>query len=467
MSSLGVSYHTARAYALAPESRMNCFSPPRHRPHSILRLTARLATTLLLAAAAACNAPASADARSAEAADAADARRYGVDYEVRLEPASQSATVVLSLSQSGALVREMRFSAGALDAATIAGDGDVELHDGTLTWLPPEGGGELRWQLRVRNERNGGYDAWLDNNWGLFRAEDVIPRAYTRTLKGAHSVTRLRFTLPVGWSVVTEYAKEGDAFSVLREDRRFAQPAGWIVAGDLGVRRERIAGIRVAVAAPVDQDVRRMDMLALSNWILPELARLLPAPPPRITIVSAGEPMWRGGLSAPQSIFIHADRPMISENGTSTLVHELMHVGFGLTADDGYDWIVEGLAEFYTIELLRRSGTITADRYDRALDGLAEWARQADALCRDPSTGARTALAVGTFSELDRYIDRQTRGERGLDDVVRGLLARSKPVNLDALSRAVEAVVGEEPELIDSEALPGCRTLAEPGDERP
>ena len=40
--------------------------------------------------------------------------------------------------------------------------------------------------------------------------------------------------------------------------------------GKLGVRRETIAGTRIAVAAPEGQTVRRMDMLALLNWILPE-----------------------------------------------------------------------------------------------------------------------------------------------------------------------------------------------------
>jgi len=72
--------------------------------------------------------------------------------------------------------------------------------------------------------------------------------------------------------------------------------------GKLGVRRERVAGVRVAIAGPEDQQIRRLDMLALLNWTLPELARIVPELPPRLTVVSAGEPMWRGGLSGPQSI---------------------------------------------------------------------------------------------------------------------------------------------------------------------
>jgi hypothetical protein len=52
-----------------------------------------------------------------------------------------------------------------------------------------------------------------------------------------------------------------------------------MVMGRLGVRRDTIAGVRVAIAGPVDNAVRRLDMLALLNWTLPELASLLPAMP--------------------------------------------------------------------------------------------------------------------------------------------------------------------------------------------
>ena len=52
-------------------------------------------------------------------------------------------------------------------------------------------------------------------------------------------------------------------------------------------------------------------------------------------VVGAADPMWRGGLSASNSLFLHADRPLISENGTSTLVHELTHVITRVRGADG------------------------------------------------------------------------------------------------------------------------------------
>ena len=44
------------------------------------------------------------------------------------------------------------------------------------------------------------------------------------------------------------------------------------------------------------------------------LSRLLPDFPDRLTVVSATGPMWRGGLSAPASLYIHADLPLISDS---------------------------------------------------------------------------------------------------------------------------------------------------------
>ena len=367
----------------------------------------------------------------------------------------------LTVSQDDDLLREMRFDADPGRYGAFEGDGELSVTNGRVRWLPPNNGGSLRWQVAIPNRRHGdGYDAWLDESWGLFRAEDIIPRATTRTLIGVVSETSIEFILPGKWSAVTEYANRDGRFRVIKAGRRFAQPSGWIVLGDLGVRRERIAGTRVAVAAPDNQGVRRMDILALLNWTLPELRRIVPDMPPRLTVVSAGNPMWRGGLSAPQSIYIHADRPLISENGTSTLLHEVVHVALGASAEGNYDWIVEGLAEFYSLQLLRRSGSITPARYERALQRQLEWASSAQALCGQSSTGETTALAVTVFAALDREIRDGSDDDRSLDDVVSKLLETSAPLSLESL-RAISAdLLGEKSDALHIDNLPGCRTIA-------
>ncbi len=382
-------------------------------------------------------------------------------YRVAIAADAQTAKVRVDLTQSTALLREVRWRLDTRRMSGFEGDGDLRRGAGIITWQPPEHGGSLEWQVKVPNERvAGSFDAWLGPNWGLFRAEDIIPRAATRVRKGARSETRLRFSLPRGWSVVTQYAENGGHFHIANPERRFDLPTGWIVMGDLGVRRETIAGIRVVIAGPVGASVRRMDMLALLNWTLPELARVLPTLPNRLTVVSANDPMWRGGLSAPQSLYIHAGRPLLSENATSTLLHEVLHTTLGIRGRPGADWIDEGLAEFYALELLRRSGTITKQRYEAALEDLRDWADDGGTLCGGASTGATTAQAVGLFARLDKEIRSRSAGSASLDDVVRALASLDRAVDLADLGAAAAQAAGEKTDTLHGSPLPGCRSIS-------
>ena len=409
-----------------------------------------------------CGAPASESA-------AQTSSRYDLTYTLTPLPREQVVQVELDLVQGRHLMREMTFNPGR----TLDYDGDGELLtdevSGRITWIPPESGGTLRWRVDVPHARNGdGYDAWLDASFGLFRAEDVIPRARTRSLRSAESRTRLRFELPVGWSVATQYQRSsGGGFRARSDERRFVQPTGWILLGELGIRRDDIAGVRVAVAAPADHDARRIDMLALLNWTLPELVRLVPEPPPRLTILTAGEPMWRGGLSAPASIYVHSARPLISENGTSTLLHEVMHVLMGARAADGHDWILEGFAEYYSLEVLRRSGTLTAARHAEAIAGLEEWSESAETLCGGESSGAQTALAVMTLAALDAEIRERDAENRDLDDLFYDMLATGQRLSLYLLNATATDYIGEKPDALHIDRLPGCRNMSSAHDSFP
>ena len=437
---------------------MNCFSslsPHDSRDSPTSGGTkCRCVFLLCLICCTACGAPAS------ESRAPSDPLVYRIDYVVRPNRTDGTVEVTLNLLQSRNLLREVTMRPDNR-SSDFRADGDLDITDRVVRWRPPAAGGTISWHVDVEHRRDdSGYDAWLGMDWGLFRAEDIIPRAATRTLKGARSESWLVLSLPHGWSAVTQYFSKSGPIRIDNRQRRFDQPSGWIVLGNLGVRREKIAGMRVAVAGPVDHSVRRLDTLALLNWTLPELARLLPELPRRLTVVSAGEPMWRGGLSAPRSLYLHTDRPLISENATSTLLHEVMHLSLDLSADDGLDWIIEGLAEYYSLELLNRSGTISASRYALAQADLAHWAASATTLCRQSSTGATTALAVGVLSALDQEIRDRSDGNASLDDVVRELTALGKRIDLVELAEIAERFVGAKPDALHIDKLPGCRNIA-------
>jgi hypothetical protein len=394
---------------------------------------------------------------AADAATDEDERIYELDYRVTIDPGAGGARVELELDQPDDFLRELDMPRNDGSISDVQGDGEVSTSEDRVVWLPPEDGGTLRWFVRISHRRgDDSYDAYIDDDWALFRAEDIIPSANTRTLRGAESETRLTFELPKGWSSVTPYFGNNDSFAIEEPGRRFDTPQGWIVLGDLGIRNDEIGDIRTKVAAPVGQDVRRMDILALLRWNLPELLRLLPDFPERLTIVSAGAPMWRGALSAPQSIYIHADRPLISENGTSTLLHETVHVGAGISAERGADWIVEGLAEYYALEILRRSGTISNDRFRSARDELAEWGRDVKDLCRRSSTGKVTARAVTILTELNGEIMKASDRKASLDNVLRETVSLGEKITVERFRDIVTRIAGEPMDALDDDNLPGC-----------
>lgn len=419
---------------------MNCFSACSIR-------ACRFVVLLSLLPLAACGV--------SDSADRDNEVEYSVHFTLSPNPDTSTVRVELRLRQPRGLLRELSFPIS--EAITdIQGDGQLPTSADLVRWMPPPAGGTLSWHVAVNNERNGdGYDAYLGCEWGVFRLEDAIPRARTRTLRGAASVTTMQFDLPAGWSAISEYPAMQQPIAVDRAGRRYDEPAGWVAVGKIGVRRESIAGTRVAIAGPEGHGVRRMDMLALLNWTLPELNAVLPDALPRLTVVSAGEPMWRGGLSAPASLFLHAERPLISENATSALLHEVMHVALGLQARDGFDWIVEGLAEYYSIELLRRGRAITAKRAGTALERQAEWGQRASVLCARASTAETTARAVTIFAALD--LELRDKSDSSLDDLL-PLIAGSA-VDLDVLSGFAEQLIGSPPDALHIDTLPGCRKI--------
>lgn len=382
-------------------------------------------------------------------------RNYQLEYHIKV-PADGMARVTLRVrQQQGELKRLVLHTRGQgltdLPHALLSAGAD-----GAQVWQVPRAGGELSWRAPVARRRaDGSVDALTAADWALFRIEHLLPPIGSVTRPGAVSQTRMRIEVPKDWSVVTAYKKQGEYFLVEDRGRRFDRPDGWVLIGDIGVRRDQIANTRVSVAAPRGLEARRLDVMAFLNWHLPLLRNLFADFPDRLLIAMAGDPFFRGGLSAPNSLFLHTDRPLISGNGTSTLLHELFHVGLSRTAATDADWIVEGLAEYYSQQLLYRAGSVTGKRHRDTLQQLASWSKQADSLPARQSSGARTALAVGVFVALDREIRRHSNDKASLDQVVQ-LLARSDDVlSLEDLRDAARELLGRDARSLSNKALPG------------
>lgn len=418
-----------------------------------LRRMVTIAVLGLFSAIAACGIPNSESAPQTQA----QRNQYRLEFEVTPDIGAAGAHVELKLSQSRRQLRKLTMRIDPERIQDFVADGGFRLDGDILTWVPPERGGSLKWFASLRHQRGGkNYDAYMDSHWAVFRGEDIVPRATTRTVKGASSETWLSFRLPVGWSSTTPYFGRNHRYHIKNPERRFDLPAGWITLGKIGVRNETIGRTRVKVAGPLGHGSRRMDTLAFLQWTLPEFQRLLPSFPKRLTIISAAAPMWRGGLSGPKSLFLHATLPLISENTTSALLHEIFHVGFAPYKPDQADWIIEGLAEYYGLQILARSGTISDKRLKQAMAAQTSWGKTAASLCASDSSGPITARAVTVLAMLDDEIRQATKNRYSLDDVTRVLATGDKKITLELLRSTAADLMGAKPKALSAKNLPGC-----------
>ena len=271
---------------------------------------------------------------------------------------------------------------------------------------------------------------------------------------GIELVSRLEFELPTGWkSVETAWPRIGkNKFRVDNVSRLFDRPTGWMLAGHLGSRRTRLGETEVTVASPQGQGMRRMDVLTLLTFVWPQVQAVYPRHPVKLLIVGANDPMWRGSLGARESIYLNTRLPLVSESGSSALVRELAQVFGRINDQQRSDWISEGLAEYYAIELVRRAGGMSDERYEGLQAKLAKDSQKVTTLRAEQVSPAQVSKAVVLLQELDREIRLKTRNKRSLDDVLRGAM-RLQSVDTKEFVQLAESIIGESSQVLDSSLL--------------
>lgn len=391
------------------------------------------------------------------------AKTIDIDYHVSFLPEKKAAAVSIDIDDAN-LVKAIDFNVKNSLCYDFSSSEPLRQKNGRLVWTPTSGPATLSYLCSIDNERTSkndakAYDALITPSWTIFRGDDIVPPAKVRFAKGASSDARLWFELPSGWTGVNtgwppildkDMKRQGlTGFIVDNPERVFDRPTGWIIAGKLGTRRVKIDSpsvTRIAVSAPKGSRFKQMDVLTFLQFTWPQLVQVCGKSPEKILVVGGDSPMWRGGLSAGNSFYVHADRPLVSENGTSTFLHELFHMCSRISGKDKSDWIAEGLAEYYAVKILHKSGGSFQQRYDRTMAALGKWAERAGPLQVKRSAGATTAKATIYFAALDQQIQTKTKGKHSLDDVVHRLMEIGK-VDGDDLKDAVDMVAGINIEL--------------------
>ncbi|PHN18943.1 hypothetical protein [Pseudomonas sp. ICMP 460] len=383
------------------------------------------------------------------------ANKVELDYHVKLLPQSDQAQVRVSVSQ-GSAVRSLNFDLGAGgDYSDFKADGQWSLNGHRGLWQPSAGKASLTYRVRLTHARKTGiYEARMTPGWALFRGEDLVPPARLDQQDGVELVSRLAFELPTGWaSVETAWPRIGkNTFRIDNVSRLFDRPTGWMLAGNLGSRRVRLGDTDVTVASPKGQGMRRMDVLTLLTFVWPQIEAAFPRHPAKLLVLGASDPMRRGVFASRDSLYLNSRTPLVSENGSSPLIREVVQA-VGRFNDHGKsDWISEGMAQFYAIELMRRAGGITDDRYAAIQARLVKEGKDVTTLRGEHVSGATVSRAVVVLQELDREIRVKTHNKRSLDDLAHAVM-RANSVTTAEFVQLADAVIGESSVVLDSKLL--------------
>ncbi|MBJ2231751.1 hypothetical protein JFT67_22145 [Pseudomonas simiae] len=383
------------------------------------------------------------------------AKKVDLDYHVKLLPLSDQAEVRVSLSK-GSAVRSLNFDLGSDgDYSDFKADGQWSITEHRGLWQPSADKASLTYRVRLTHARKAGiYEARMTPSWALFRGEDLVPTARLDQQDGVELVSRLVFELPAGWkSIETAWPRIGkNTFRIDNVSRLFDRPTGWMLAGNLGSRRVRLGETEVTVASPKGQAMRRMDVLTLLTFVWPQVEAAFPRHPTKLLVVGASDPMRRGAFSARDSIYLSSGTPLVSENGSSPLLREVVQAIGRFNDYDTSDWISEGLAEYYAIELVRRAGGITDERYQAIQARLAKEGKGVTSLRGEHVSGATVSRAVVVLQELDREIRVKTHNKRSLDDLAQAVM-RANRITTAEFVQLAESIIGEPSVVLDSKLL--------------
>ena len=386
------------------------------------------------------------------------AKKVDLDYHVRLLPQSDQAEVRLTVAK-GEAVRSLDFDLGdGSHYSDFKADGQWQLSPGKHArglWRPSGDKPSLTYRVSISHGRkSGSFDTRMTPTWALLRGDDLVPPARLDQQDGVELVSRLEFELPDGWkSVETAWPRIGkNRFRIDDASRLFDRPTGWMLAGNLGSRRTTIGETEVTVSAPKGQGMHRMDVLTLLTFVWPQVQAVFPRNPPKLLIVGAGSPMWKGSAAARNSIYLYSGLPLVSESGSSPLLREVVQLFSGINDEPGHDWIGEGLSEYYAIELLRRAGGMSDERYQTLQHKLNAAGKNVTRLRGQQANAAMVARAVTLLQALDREIRLQTHSKRSLDDVSQALMRMDK-VNTASFIQLSESVLGGASEVLDSPLL--------------
>jgi len=375
---------------------------------------------------------------------------FSIDYVVTIDDRDRSVARVrwelAGIDEINALT--LRFPAARF--RDFEASGTLEAVPGGLKWLPKGPYAHLAYRVTIDHLRgqHQRYDSYAGPTWIVTRARALFPHVdvdwAARNGGTPKSRARLQFRLPAGWrSAAALESIGGHTFRLEQPGKVLDRPRGWFALGDLRTDREDIDGTLLQVARTPGSSLDTKALFRFLDVTLPPLQRLLATTVPQLLLISAPDPMWHGGISGEWSFYMHADRPLRTPDHTSPYLHELFHVLQDYKPATDADWIEEGLAEYYSVELQRRAGLVDAQAFARALAYFQRYGLWNVNLTQQHDNAATNNSAPLVMYALDQRIQRATAGKARLDDVVHLLVRDGGTVDTRRFREAIKAASGK------------------------
>ena len=310
------------------------------------------------------------------------------------------------------------------------------------SWFPESLSGQCAYDVVLNRLRNiKGFDSYHGGTWVLTRTADLFPTKRFVHQRPLRALTRVHFVLPTGWSVVSAMRSlDETTFEARDRGNPLTAPYGWLLIGKLNIHRFTVADVAMTVASPEATHYDDSALIDLVTKTIAYLQKMVHALPEQITIVVGPDPLWRGGLSGEDSLYLNQNLRLIASDYTSTAVHELFHLAQGFhTVEPEATWIAEGMAEYYSLKILRKIHALSRHRFVKGIrkfDEQALWHR--NFLTSDAHEVLYNAAPL-VFFYFDELIQESTAHKHSLQAIVKQL-HRADQVSTKALRELLEKI---------------------------
>lgn len=380
---------------------------------------------------------------------AAPKETFSIDYIVTLSAQTPAVAQVRWELAGIEEVKSLTLRFPSTRITHLRGSGTFRPIDNGVLWEPGGPYAHLTYRVDINHVRgtHQRYDSYATADWVVTRAHDLFPRIDIECdpeHPAPKSRARLIFRLPPGWRSATALTALGpDLYHLEEPGKILDRPRGWFALGKFTLHRQEIGSTMVQLAVMPGASLHAPELFHFLASNLPALQKLLLTRPEILLLVSAPDPMWHGGISGEHSFYMHAGRPLRTPDKTSPWLHEMFHVLQPYKPASDADWIEEGLAEFYSLELQRRAGLVDGAGYARALgyfERFGEWNVNLTEQQDNPATNNSAPLVMYA---LDQRIQHATAGKKRLDDVVTELAKEGGTVDTARFLHTVNRISGK------------------------